>query len=248
MSRTSVRIFHPTNWEKVTREGLHMTMKEKSWERNWSSFTAATHNVMSTNYIEVKIDIGKQKSICELCVYKDKTINHIKNECSKLAPREYKTWLGGRVDSLGIVQKDEIRPYLQIVYLLTRIRQREWDVWISIEFWDAHRSPDLKKYLELARDLNKTVEHEGDGITSRNRRAWKGSQWLRKYTGRVGNQTTNKNHPDYCIVNISQNTEKCPDDLRRIALSWTPVKNHQLTPEWKNRKKYETNNNNNNNN
>ena len=36
-------------------------------------------------------------------------------------------------------------------------------------------------------------------------------------------------HPNYSIVEISQNTEKSPGDLRRLAVTQTPVENHQLT-------------------
>ena len=33
----------------------------------------------------------------------------------------------------------------------------------------------------------------------------------------------------YSIVEINQNTEKNPGDLRRFAVDQTPMKNHQLT-------------------
>ena len=36
-------------------------------------------------------------------------------------------------------------------------------------------------------------------------------------------------HPDYCIIKIGQNTEKCPGDLRRLTVTRTSGKNHQLT-------------------
>ena len=35
-------------------------------------------------------------------------------------------------------------------------------------------------------------------------------------------------HPDYDIIKIGQNTKKNPEDVRRLAVTWTPVKNHQL--------------------
>ena len=34
-------------------------------------------------------------------------------------------------------------------------------------------------------------------------------------------------------MEISQNTEKSPGDLRRLVVTQTPVKNHQLTLVWK---------------
>ena len=57
--------------------------------------------------------------------------------------------------------------------------------------------------------------------------------------------TVNRDHPDYSIVEISQNTEKSPGNQRRLAVTHTPVKNYQLTLMWKT---LEYNNNNNNNN
>ena len=34
----------------------------------------------------------------------------------------------------------------------------------------------------------------------------------------------------YSMVEVGQNTEKSPGNLRRLAVTQTPVKNHQLTP------------------
>ena len=36
-------------------------------------------------------------------------------------------------------------------------------------------------------------------------------------------------HPNYCIIEIGQNTGKSPGDLRRVAVTQTSVKDHQLT-------------------
>ena len=41
---------------------------------------------------------------------------------------------------------------------------------------------------------------------------------------RVGNKRMSRDHPNYSIVKISQNTEKSPGDLKRLAISQTPVK------------------------
>ena len=35
-------------------------------------------------------------------------------------------------------------------------------------------------------------------------------------------------HPNYSIVEISKNTKKSPKDLRRLAVTQSPVENHQL--------------------
>ena len=41
--------------------------------------------------------------------------------------------------------------------------------------------------------------------------------------------STSGDYPNYNIVEIGQNTAKSPGDLGRLALTQTPVKNHQLT-------------------
>ena len=83
------------------------------------------------------------------------------------------------------------------------------------------------KYLNLARELKKTMEHEGDGDTSSNECAQNNPQMIGKEIGRLGNKRMNRDHPDYSIIKISQNTEKSPGDLR-LTLTQTPGENHQL--------------------
>ena len=45
----------------------------------------------------------------------------------------------------------------------------------------------------------------------------------------TGNKWTSGDHPNYSIVEISQNTKKSPGDMRRLAVTQTPGKEHQLT-------------------
>ena len=47
-------------------------------------------------------------------------------------------------------------------------------------------------------------------------------------TGGQINKRASVDHPAYSIVGIDQNTEKSPGDLRKLALTQTPVRNHQL--------------------
>ena len=59
------------------------------------------------------------------------------------------------------------------------------------------------------------MEHESDGDTNCNRCTWNNSQRMDKGTRRHRNQRTGRDHPDYSIVKIGQNTEKSPGDLRK---------------------------------
>ena len=61
---------------------------------------------------------------------------------------------------------------------------------------------------------------------------------------RLANKRMSGDHPNYSIIKIGQNTEKSPDDLRRLADTQTPVKNYQLTLVWKTLKTENNNNNN----
>ena len=72
-------------------------------------------------------------------------------------------------------------------------------------------------------NYKKAVEYEEDGKW----RAWNNPQKFGKGTGKVGNWRTNRGHPNYSIVEIGQNTEKCPRDQRRIVVTRSQVKNHQ---------------------
>ena len=94
------------------------------------------------------------------------------------------------------------------------------------------------KYLDLARELKKTLEYESDDYPICN--------WCYKYshqristrTGGLGNNRLRGDHPNYCIIVISQNTEKSSEDLRRLVV--TPVRHHQIMLVWKTLKKVYT--------
>ena len=67
---------------------------------------------------------------------------------------------------------------------------------------------------------NKTMEHEMTVI-----------QMLGNGTVTVKNQRPRRDHSDYSIIKIDQNTEKSPWDLRRLDVIQTPVKAHQQKSE-----------------
>ena len=62
-----------------------------------SLLIAAQDNAIRTIHIKTRIDKMQKNSKCRLCGDREKTINHIISECSKLAQNEYKTrhdWVG----------------------------------------------------------------------------------------------------------------------------------------------------------
>ena len=54
----------------------------------------------------------------------------------------------------------------------------------------------------------------------------------------LGSWRTSGDHPNYYIIENSQNMEKSPGNLRRLAVTQTPVKDHQLALIWKKNDKY----------
>ena len=64
-----------------------------------------------------------------------------------------------------------------------------------------------------------------------------------KRPGWLGCWRTSGDHPNDNIIENNQNTEKSPRDLRKFAVTQTPVRNHQLTLMWKNSRKVNNNNN-----
>ena len=91
-------------------------------------------------------------------------------------------------------------------------------------------------YLDLARELKKTMEHEDDGATNCSWCAWNDPQILGKGAERFRNRRTSYDHQNCDIVGVGSNTEKIPGDLRRITITQTPVKYNQPALALKTRK------------
>ena len=84
------------------------------------------------------------------------------------------------------------------------------------------------KYLDLARELKKTVEYEGDNYTNSDWCFWHGNKRIIKGPGIFGSWRPSGDHPNNSIIENGQNTGKSPGDLRRLAVTQTPVNDHQL--------------------
>ena len=79
------------------------------------------------------------------------------------------------------------------------------------------------RYLDLARELKKTMKCESNRDTNCNWRARYSLQRIGTGTGGLENKRTSWNHPIYSILEIGQNTKKNPRDLKRLAVTQTPV-------------------------
>ena len=67
------------------------------------------------------------------------------------------------------------------------------------------------KYLDLARELKKTMEDESDADTTYNWRTRYRHQRIDAWTGGLGKKKTSEDHPNKSIFLISQNTKSFGD-------------------------------------
>ena len=88
------------------------------------------------------------------------------------------------------------------------------------------------------------MEHESDGDTNCNWRAWYSLERMGTGTGGLGKKWTSSDHPNYSILEIGQNTKKSPRDLRILTITQTSGENISLRRSEK--LLNESNNNNNN--
>ena len=56
---------------------------------------------------------------------------------------------------------------------------------------------------------------------------------ITKGAGGLRNKRISEDHPNDCIIEIGQNTEKSPGESRRLAITQTSGIDHQLTLMWK---------------
>ena len=81
--------------------------------------------------------------------------------------------------------------------------------------------------------IEKTVEHDNDVDSNCNWCSWYSYQVIGTRIWGLGNRRTSRVHPIYSSIKIDQNFEKSPWDMRWLATSQTPVRNHWLTLVWK---------------
>ena len=77
------------------------------------------------------------------------------------------------------------------------------------------------------------MENESDDDTSCKWRTRYSQQRIDTGTGGLGNKRTLGDRQHYSIIEIGQNSEKSPGNLRRLAVTQTLVGNQRLTLEWK---------------
>ena len=89
------------------------------------------------------------------------------------------------------------------------------------------------KYIDFARELKKKLEHVGDNYTNCNWCFWHGNKRIIKGPVGFGSWRPSGDYPNSSTIEDCQNTEKSSGELRRLAVTQYPVKDHQLTLVWK---------------
>ena len=83
------------------------------------------------------------------------------------------------------------------------------------------------KYLDLARELKKLWNMKVTIVPIVIGALGTATKFI-KGPGGLGSWRTGRDYPNDSIAEDGQNTETSPGDLRRLAVTQTPVKNHQL--------------------
>ena len=73
------------------------------------------------------------------------------------------------------------------------------------------------------------MELKSDDCTNCDWFFWHRNKRIIKGPGGFGSWWTSVDHPHDSIIEDGQNPEKSPGNKRRLAVTQTPVKNHQLT-------------------
>ena len=82
------------------------------------------------------------------------------------------------------------------------------------------------KYLDLARGLKKLWNRKVTIIPIVIGAFGAVTKGLLKGSGRFGSWRSSGDHPNNSAIEDGQNTEKSPGDLRRVAVTQSPVKDH----------------------
>ena len=127
-----------------------------------SPLRAAQNSTIRTIYVKAKIDKNQRNEKCRLCCDRDKA----NNRNPQIRTKKDLTKLGGELDPLEIVQKNESWSHEKVVYKQSWIHPVEWDVQIFFGFCDANalsnlghttRSRDSQRKKRTCRMMNQAV-------------------------------------------------------------------------------------------
>ena len=117
-------------------------LKKRNFKRETKSLLMAAQNcAITTNYIKERIDKMQQNCKCRLCGDRDKTINHIISESSKLTHKKYKARqdLVGKVIHWEVCKKFEFDHANKWYMNHPAPCPRRWHTQTPKELWHTNR-------------------------------------------------------------------------------------------------------------
>ena len=138
--------------EDLPNENNWLWLKNGALKRETEALImACQEQAIRTNVVKTRIDKSQLNSKCRMCGQANETINHILNECSKLAQSEYKRrhdWIGRRIHWEVCRQYNVIVPDKWCEHLPERVIENEqvkvlWDFNIQTDRVIEARRPDL---------------------------------------------------------------------------------------------------------
>ena len=140
--------------------------------------------------------------------------------------RDINTWiLPENWKSCGTWGWQQCQLYFLCLELSPKAWRKDWMKWKLKEKSRLSRLQycwDKPEYWEESWRPEETSCHsgssEGDGDTNCGRCTQDNPQRISKRSGKYGIKRTNRDHPDYTIININLKTEKTPGHLRKRAV------------------------------
>ena len=224
---------------------------------------AVQNNAIRINYIKARIDKTQHIRKFRLCGDKDEMINHKISECSKLAENLYKTRHGSGGGNPLAFFKTFTFDHMKKWYMNNTASALEivthkllWDFDIQTDHIFSVRRSDIiimkKKRRTVLADHRIKVKESGKQSKHQELVSELKKLWSMKVTiipiiiSAFGTVTKGLlkgledlylmmtgDHPSYYFIENGQNTEKSPEDLRRVDATQTLVQNHQVRLLWK---------------
>ena len=145
----------------ISHEKMWSWLRKGNLKRETESLQiAAQNNAIRTNHINARIDTMQKNSKCRLCGDRDKTINPIISEGSKLAQKEYKT----RQDWVSKVIHWELWKRLKFDHMnkwYTHNPESVWENETHKLLWDFETQTD---HLILARQPDFIITNKKENL------------------------------------------------------------------------------------
>ena len=164
------------DWEEKALHGQYLRQtKEVRSEQSWawlqngdlkreteSLLVVAQNQSIRSNLVKAKIDKSQKGTLCRVCKKADESIDHVVNDCSKLAQKKYKSMI--RHDNLG-----------KIVHwnLARKCNFEAGDKWYEHEPESVSASEDYKILWDFRIQIDHVIKSSDLAVVDKNKRTCK---------------------------------------------------------------------------